>query len=216
MALTGKQQRIVDIVQWILIIILAAVCAVNIIEGCSRNKSKVEESRKEETYVRIYESQEIESLKKENRALYDSISQLKNVESAVEVRYVTKMVRDTIPVTQFVREEIDSVASVYHYAEDNDTVKLNIDVCARDLAWVKGNVEIHDSFRIINTNDGDTNTMTVQHPSNVEIEDVTAWRRKDNKKWTDGFHFGPQVGVGYGFINGKADIYVGFGCSYQF
>ena len=38
---------------------------------------------------------------------------------------------------------------------------------------------------------------------------------KEPKKFKDRFHISPQLGVGYGLINKKPDVYVGFGVSYE-
>lgn len=38
---------------------------------------------------------------------------------------------------------------------------------------------------------------------------------KEPKKFKDRFHLSPQVGVGYGLINKKPDVYVGFGVSFE-
>lgn len=38
---------------------------------------------------------------------------------------------------------------------------------------------------------------------------------KEPKKFKDRFHFSPQVGVGYGLVNKKPDLYVGFGVSFE-
>lgn len=212
-SLTPKQQRILDIVQWVMILILGAMCLSNLLDGCESKKSDLD-IRKEESYIKIYDSQEIESLKKENRSLYDSIARLKNVESAVEIKYLVREKTDTVYAERFVQEELPD-STIYHYVEDNDTVKWNVDICAQELKWFNGKVEIHDQFRIINVNDGDNNVMTVQHPSNVEVEDLTVWRKKTATKWYQRFHVGPQVGVGYGIFNNKPDVYVGVGVQYD-
>ena len=83
MKLSDRQKKIIDIIQWICIIFLLMVCITGSIFKKSDNDFvKDTEYQKEQTYVKIYESQTIERLKKENRELYDSIKRLNAVESA--------------------------------------------------------------------------------------------------------------------------------------
>ena len=42
------------------------------------------------------------------------------------------------------------------------------------------------------------------------------WHRENKEKWYKKFVVGPQVGVGYGVLNKKIDVYVGAGVSYNF
>ena len=76
MTVTDKHQKIVDKLQWIAITILFAVCAIVFI-GNKELKADRERQR-EETYVKIYESQTLESLRKGNTHLNDSIISLNN------------------------------------------------------------------------------------------------------------------------------------------
>lgn len=68
---TQGYKKIVDGLQWMAIGLLFIMCLIVFIgnKRLSANKQLM----KENTYVRIYESQTIESLKKENAALNDSI-----------------------------------------------------------------------------------------------------------------------------------------------
>ena len=76
MTVTDKYQKLVDKLQWFAITLLFAVCTVVFI-GNNKLKSDRERQR-EETYVKIYESHTIESLRKDNVALNDSIISLNN------------------------------------------------------------------------------------------------------------------------------------------
>lgn len=216
MKLTDGQKKIIDIIQWVCIIVLLVICVKHSLSKSS-SKSFISDVdyQKEQTYVKIYESQKLESLKKRNKELYDSIKALSNVESAVEIRYVYKYETDTIKVTEFVYNDVDSI---YHYASDNDTIKYEIDVKAQELKWLRSNFSINDKFRIINRELDGQNQMFVEHGENVTIENVDAWHRiEDNQKqkWYNNFHVGFQLGVGYGLIFHKPDVFVGFGVSYD-
>lgn len=212
MKLTDKQKKVIDIIQWICIILLLAICITNVVFKSKNNFISPVEYEKETTYVKIYESQKIESLKKENKELYDSIKKLNDVESAVEIRYKYRYLTDTIREVQFVHNDLDSI---YHYVNDNDTIKLNIDVKASELKWLKSDFSVNDKFMIINREKDGNNQLFIDHSDNVNIEGVDAWHRiEDKEKWYKNFHFGVQVGAGYGLIFNKPDIYVGVGISY--
>lgn len=171
------------------------------------------EYQREQTYVKIYESQTIESLKKENRELYDSIKRLNDVESAIEIRYKYKYVTDTITKTVFVYNTNDSV---YHYHNDNDTITCDIDVKANNLEWIQNRFTINDRFMIINREKDGMNQTFINHGENTTIDAVDTWHRiEDKQKWYKNFHLGIQAGFGYGVFHRKPDIFIGVGVSYD-
>ena len=172
------------------------------------------EYQKEQTYVKIYESQTIENLKKENRELYDSIRRLNDVESAIEIRYKYMYVTDTITKIEFVYNANDSI---YHYHNDNDTIACDIDVKASNLEWIQNRFIINDRFIIINREKDGMNQTFINHGENTTIDGVNAWHRiEDNQKWYKNFHLGIQAGFGYGVFNKKPDVFIGVGVTYQF
>ena len=212
-------QKTIDALQWILIVALLAMLIIQGVNFKQVKKDLVtsEQYNKNNTYVRIYESQKLSSLKKQNQELYDSISNLQNVETGMIIKFKEKYVTDTITVDKFI-VKADSIAkdSVYHYTQSNDTVKLNIDIKAKDLKWCKTDLTIHDKFMIINREKDGVNQTSINHSANTEIEETTMWHKKNNKKWYQKFVISPQVGVGYGVFNKKPDVFVGVGIGYDF
>lgn len=223
-------QKAIDIIQWGFIIGLIAML---VIQGVNYQQAKKDlvtsaEYNKENTYVRIYESQRLDKLKRENRELYDSIKKLNDVESGMVIKFREHYVTDTIMVDKFVvqRDTIrvvadnnkvyESVVSIYHYTQNNDTVNLDIDIKAKELQWCKADFTISDQFMIINREKDGVNQTLINHSDNATIESTTLWHRKDTKKWYQRFTISPQIGVGYGMINRKVDTYVGVGVGYQF
>ena len=223
-------QKTIDIIQWGFIIGLIAML---VIQGVNYQQTKKDlvtsvEYNKENTYVRIYESQRLDKLKRENRELYDSIKKLNDVESGMVIKFREHYVTDTIMVDKFVvqRDTIrvvtdnnkvyESVVSIYHYTQNNDTVNLDIDIKAKELQWCKADFTISDQFMIINREKDGVNQTLINHSDNATIESTTMWHRKDTKKWYQRFTISPQIGVGYGMINRKVDTYVGVGVGYQF
>lgn len=212
--------KIIDIVQWILIAVLASML---VIQGINYKKTKESlitsaEYNRDNTYVRIYESQKLNKLKKENRELYDSISKLQNVESGMIVKFKETYRTDTISVDKFIvlHDTINKKDSLYHYANDNDTINLNIDIKAQDLKWVMTDFTIRDQFMIINREKDGVNQTLINHSDNATIESTAMWHRKNTQKWYQKFTISPQVGVGYGILNKKVDVYVGVGLGYKF
>lgn len=214
MKLSNRQKKIIDIIQWVCIIFLLMVCITGSIFKKSDNDFiKDTEYQKEQAYVKIYESQTIESLKKENRELYDSIRRLNDVESAIEIRYKYKYVTDTITKTEFVYNTNDSV---YHYHNDNDTITCDIDVKANNLEWIQNRFTINDRFMIINREKDGMNQTFINHGENTTVDAVDTWHRiEDKQKWHKNFHLGIQAGFGYGVFNRKPDIFIGVGVSYD-
>lgn len=223
-------QKTIDIIQWIFIIALIVML---VIQGVNYQQAKKDlvtsaEYNKENTYVRIYESQRLDKLKRENRELYDSIKKLNDVESGMVIKFREHYVTDTIMVDKFVvqRDTIrvvadnnkvyESVDSIYHYTQNNDTVNLDIDIKAKELQWCKADFTISDQFMIINREKDGVNQTLINHSDNATIESTTMWHRKDTKKWYQRFTISPQIGVGYGMFNRKVDTYVGVGVGYQF
>ena len=223
-------QKTIDIIQWIFIIGLIAMLVIQGVQYQQAKKDLVTsaEYNKENTYVRIYESQRLDKLKRENRELYDSIKKLNDVESGMVIKFREHYVTDTIMVDKFVvqRDTIrvvadnnkvyESVDSIYHYTQNNDTVNLDIDIKAKELQWCKADFTISDQFMIINREKDGVNQTLINHSDNATIESTTMWHRKDTKKWYQRFTISPQIGVGYGMINRKVDTYVGVGVGYQF
>lgn len=205
-----KWQKIIDIIQWVLIIGLLFVACFIYFGKANHEKQHVIQT--EDSYVKIYESQKLTALEKENKTLYDSIKKLENVESAIEIKYVYKTTTDTIFVEKFIQKE-DSIWSV---EVDNDTVKTNIEIKANDLQWCNVSTEINDKFTIITQNNEETNDVIteIEHSPNVTITDTDAWHNK--KKWTDKFHHGPSVTAGYDVINKNFGIMIGYSIIYEF
>lgn len=222
-------QKTIDVIQWVLIIGLIVMLGV---QGHNYNKVKEDlvtnaEYNRQNTYVRIYESQKLNKLKKENKELYDSISKLQDVESGMIIKFREHYNTDTITVDKFIIRKdtvlcvidnnlVPKIDTIYHYAQDNDTVKLDIDVKAKDMEWCRADFTIHDKFIIINREKDGVNQTIIDHSGNTTIDGTTMWHRENKEQWYKRFTIGPQVGVGYGLFNSKFDVYVGLGVGYKF
>lgn len=202
------KQQIWDFIQWVLIVLLFIACFYVGKENYDLNNSF--EFKMGNIYTRIYDSQKIELLKAENKALYDSIKRLKNMESVVEVRYKYCYTTDTIFVTSNDTVKKDSV---YHYTSNSDTISYNLDISAKQVYWYKLDFTLNNKFLIV-TKEKDGKVQTDINTNIGSIEGTTMWHRK-NKSFKDRFVIGPQVGGGYDFLNKKPTLYIGFGVTYD-
>jgi len=200
MALLEKHKKWIDLLQWLLILLMVGVGIVVFLGDTNLKRER--EVKSNETYVKIHESQSINALKKKNRELYDSLNVVSayRPESAIQFKIKYKYKTDTIYKTEFITEYVyadngEVEDSIYHYEKDNDTIKANIVVKAKELDWLTARWEINDKFQIINRTNGNLNETTINHSDNVEISDVTVWHR--NKSWKDRLFLGPSVNAGY-------------------
>lgn len=201
-------KKIIDIVQWILIIVLVFIAC--FIYFSKTNFKTEKEIQTETTYVKVYESQHLAALENENKILYDSIKTLHNVESAIEIKYIYKTKTDTITVEKFIQKE-DSIWSV---ELNNDTIKTNIEIKANDLKWCNVETEINDKFTIITQEEKNNVQTKINHSSNLTINNADMWHRK--KRWTDNFHHGPSITAGYDVINKNVGVMIGYSIIYEF
>ena len=207
--MSSKLKNIIDYIQWLLIIILFLVCAL-MYKGKIGKPKEIAEEYKENIYNRIYESQRLSSLKKENEELYRIVDSLSKVENAIEIRYKYVYKTDTV----FLTHNSITLDSVYHYTYDNDTIAYKLDIAAKELKWHKTSFEVNSMFRVVNANEDNTNKLYIQHSDNIEISGVDAWHKK--KTFFDHISYGPSIGVGYGLVNNKFDLFVGASIGYSF
>lgn len=210
MSLSDRTKKIIDILQWLLIVASIGACFYIYYDKKSI-KSKEMSIAKDDSYIMIYDSQHIQELEAKNKELYDSIKSLKNVESAVQIKYVYKYCTDTVYANA---DNIIKKDSIYEYEYDNDTVKYQMKINAEDLKWYRLNFELHNDFKIITANKNENVTTTIEHSPDVIIEDATAWRKK--KSFWDHIYYGPSISVGYGIINKKPDMFIGVSAGYNF
>lgn len=210
-----SRQKIIDVVQWILIASLSILLLIGFIRQ-NESLTKNAEFDKNNTYVKIYESQSISKLKKENKELYDSIKTLKDVESAVEIKYRYRYKTDTVfvPKKDGGKITIDK-DSLYKFTSDNDTVNYELDVKAKGLEWYTMNFTINDKFTLVNRNDGNQNETNIYHSPNVSIDGTTMYHvNGKSNKWYNRFAVGPQVGFGIN-NDGQFGTYVGVGVTFN-
>lgn len=216
MASKEFRKKVIDIAQWVMIVGLLVVCVV--IWKMRNNLVESSEFKDGVTYTKIYDSQAIDALKKENKALYDSIKKLKDVEQVIEAKYkakyasgIVKASKDSVRYVYVHLPDTTFQDSVYSYTSKSDTVSYKLDVAAKDVRWHRLYFSLNDKFTIV-TKENNGKVETNIRTEMGEVESPTLWHRK-NRTWKDRISIGPQIGVGYDMLNRNMGVYVGVGVS---
>lgn len=202
--------------------VLLPIVAVVILYSLYRCKSadvpkveKIEYVDSVGTYHELYYEDDFESLKKENKALYDSLKKYKD-----EITYLIKFkVKNeySTGVVHTGEEENDSVESqTFEYTnEPNDTMRYNLKINAeKQPNWYSIDITTNSEYTIVNkTYENGQNHATIE--GDGEISDVTIFKKKEKRKFWDRFSIGPGVTAGYDPINNRMGLTVGVTASFD-
>jgi len=173
------------------------------------------------TYHKIYYEKKFKELKKENRALYDSLKKYKDkidyiVQFYHEKEYNTgqvhtkpniidSVVYDTIPYV------VPQIAKTYEYlSEPNDTFQYKLNVNSFiEPNWYSIQAKVKNKFTIVNKEEGGANHITIKPDNGGTITDPTVWKKKEKRSFLDRLSFGPSVTAGYDPINKQWGVLVG-------
>ena len=212
------KQKIIQIIQWLMIILLAISCfyfwrSSNDSEG-NLIKDEITFDKNEKQTVNISNDKTWGELKRENEELYDSIRKLSDVKEAIQVKYVLKRDIDTV----YMNNTYIPTDSIYHYAQNSDTINYNLDIKGKDVEWFKLDFSIQDSLMLVTRSANGQNETTISHTTNTSIKDVTVFvpKKTFSQKVKENVYFGVGVGAGYGFFNKKPDIYIGINAGIKF
>lgn len=212
------KQKIIQILQWLMIILLAISCfyfwrSSNDSKG-NLIKEEITFDKNEKQTVNISNDKTLGDLKKENKELYDSIRKLTDVKEAIQVKYVIERDIDTV----YIDNTYIPLDSIYHYAQNSDTINYNLDIKGKDVEWFKLDFSIQDSLMLVTRSVNGQNETTISHTTNTSIEDVTVFvpKKKFSQKVKENTYFGVGVGAGYGVFNKKPDIYIGINAVIKF
>lgn len=180
-----------------------------------QNLVAVQESYEQGKYISVNLDKEIKDLKKENRALYDSIKEYKNeITFLSQFKYEKEYVIDTVFVKEPLKEEN---VKTFTYSNNSDTIDYTLNIgSAQEPNWYNLKFKLKDELTIINrNNDNGLNKTTIESTNNANIENVTVFNKKQTS-FNDKLSHGITIGGGYGLINKKLDIYLGYGFTYNF
>lgn len=210
-----NKQKIIQIGQWLAIIVLSIACfyfwmkthSGSVVTDTQYKKSDMQ-------YVNISSDKSLSELKKENKVLYDSIKKLSDVKEAIQIKYITKYNTDTIKLIGI----IPTSDSTYHYSHSSDTIKYKLDINGNKVKWFKLDFAIQDSLMIVTRSKNGKNETLISNGSNTEIQSTTVYIPKKTflEKLKDKTYFGIGVGAGYGFFSKKPDIYIGINAGINF
>ena len=204
----------------ILLAIIAFIFGMLFFRGCSKimdkgkNKPNVEVKKDTVTNtvtITVEDKNRFDALKAENKKLYDSISKLKNVESAIVYKYVYKYKSDTV----FIKEEVEEDVCNYEYSGGSeDTVQYNLligSVC--EPSYYKLDFSVKDNFVIVTKNDDGITEVDI-HTDLGDIENPIVAHEKRGSFFKR-FAYGPSVSVGYDPFNKGLSSCVGFSVTYD-
>ena len=179
------------------------------------------------TYHKMYYEKKFKELKKENRALYDSLKKYKDkmdyiVQFYHEKEYNTgqvhtkpnikdSVVYDTIPYV------VSQVAKTYEYlSEPNDTFQYKLNINSfNEPNWYSIQAKVKNKFTIVNKEEGGANHITINPENGGTITNPTVWKKKEKRSFWDRFSFGPGVTAGYDPINKQFGVVVGASATFD-
>lgn len=207
--MTKTLNKIMDVGQWILIGLLAVALFFTYTQNKEMSEDLVTntEYSNGNEYVIVNKDNQISRLKKENKELYDSIKGLKNVSSAIQVKYKYRYVGDTVyvPSTKMAED------SIYRYSTNTDTISYDLTIAANNVRWHKLNFSLSDSLMIISRSKNGVNETRIVHSDPVDVTSATVFHpsKTFGEKVKDRVYVGVGVGAGYGVINKKPDVFIG-------
>lgn len=177
---------------------------------------KVEEIEYTDTngaYHKLFYETEFNSLKKENKALYDSLKQYKE-QITYLIQFKDKREYSTGHVD--IHEDTTNASTTFEYVnEPNDTMRYKLKINAdKEPYWYSLDITTNTEYTIVNkTYDDGLNHTTVE--GGGEISDITIFKKKEKTKFMDRFSFGPMVGVGYDPVNKNISPMIGIGITFD-
>lgn len=207
--MSGKVLEIIKLV----LIVLMSVTIIVLWKNNGVLKSSYEAYKKDDTYVKMYQSQTIKELKKQNKELYDSIKDIKNVKQAVIIKYKYKYNGETI----YVDRTLPIENNIYKFTKNTDTISYVLTVKSDTIDWYKLDFSLNDKLTLINREENGNNEVTINTSNGGStIIGTEIFNKKENKNsFINRFSWGIQIGIGHGLIHKKNDVYVGVGASFR-
>lgn len=167
-------------------------------------------------YTKLYYDQTIESLKKENKELYDSLKAYKDeidylVQFNYEKEYSTGKVE--IEKNDTVKEEVKT----FEYSnEQNDTLEYDLKIGSiTEPSWYSIDFKLSDKFTIVNKKMEDANKIEISTDNKGMINNTTVLRKKEKYNFLDNIALGPSITCGYDFAKKEPEFIVGVAITYD-
>ena len=175
----------------------------------------------------VYE-QKLESLKKTNKELYDSLKIYKDeIDYLVQFKHSKEyVVQETIKPVEKVETSTDSTEIkvieavkefVYENKEPNDTLTYQLKIGSTvEPNWYSIKFKVSEKFTVVNKQINGINETTIApSTSSGVVSDVTVLKQKEKFKIKDRIAVGPSITAGYGLINKQFDIMVGVSVTFD-
>ncbi len=175
----------------------------------------------------VYE-QKLETLKKTNKELYDSLKIYKDeIDYLAQFKHTKEyVVHEVIKPIEKNDESADSVnvkveeeikEFVYENKEPNDTLNYQLRIGSTvEPNWYAINFKVSETFTLVNKEVNGINETTIA-PSTGSgvISNVTVLKQKEKFKLKDRIAIGPSVTAGYCLINKNVDVMVGVSVTFD-
>ena len=161
----------------------------------------------------IYYAEKISELKKENKALYDSIKSYKDqVDFLVQFNYEKEYTSGVVHVDKKDdKVDVTKPKTYVYQGAPSDTMSYKLTLNSNmEPNWYKVDMKVNEKFTIINRNvGGGMNHTTIDGGGSGTITDVTTFHRKEPKKLKDYIAIGPSATAGYDPLNKNFGVLIG-------
>ena len=192
---------------------------IHLLGNGGKNKSVVNDNTEyidsNKTYHNINNDKPFKDLKKENKALYDSLKSYKTqINYLVQFKY--KKTYNTGKVIVSNAESNNIPSKTYEYSNnDNDTLHYSLQInSSKEPNWYRMNISVSDKFTVINKKNGQNET-TVQAQNKGNISDVIVLNKKEKQSFLKRFNIGPTVAIGYDPFKKDVGMTIGVGISFN-
>ena len=175
----------------------------------------------------VYE-QKLESLKKTNKELYDSLKIYKDeIDYLVQFKHSKEyVVQETIKPVEKVETSTDSTEIkvieavkefVYENKEPNDTLTYQLKIRSTvEPNWYSIKFNVSEKFTVVNKEINGINETTIAPSTGSgEVSNVTVLKQKEKIKIKDRIAIGPSITAGYVLINKQFDIMFGVSVTFD-
>ena len=162
------------------------------------------------TYTSLYPSASFNSLKRENKELYNEVKRLKDLKEVIKYKYRTEYRTDTIYISN-PSDEVINKDTTYRLSNETDSISYSLlaNVTGK-LNYYKLYFKLSDTFKITGQEDNRFNRLNISS-DNGRIEGVTRWQKR-----TPRLNVGLNAGIGYGILSKRPDLFVGVGFCFNF
>lgn len=162
------------------------------------------------TYTSLYPSASFNSLKRENKELYNEVKRLKDLKEVIKYKYRTEYRTDTIYISN-PSDEVINKDTTYRLSNETDSISYSLlaNVTGK-LNYYKLYFKLSDTFKITRQEDNRFNRLNISS-DNGRIEGMTRWQKR-----TPRLNVGLNAGIGYGILSKRPDLFVGVGFCFNF